>query len=154
MPKNLHYLPNPNEDAKKRIIEIQFYIFIQSIIRFFNTTTTQFFLETLCEILEVKKNIISISASEIIQYKLRPTKLEIAIASRYLEIPFRKVSKYNKTCTKTIYKNLNEYLTHQIPLTPKFKDDRHETIEEFLKKFNTMLEKGMDVAQYDLSKFN
>lgn len=121
---------------KQRLIEIKFFMLIKQLKENIEPSMLYSFIKSLCELYDLKFTHINYMLSMIERITYQPTIEELIIASRFLGISVRKITKFLKISNSTYYKILDEYKRSKgqsVLLIPKFGNEHYLEIVKLLK---------------------
>lgn len=129
-----YLLQEPSEVTKKRMLEIKFYLFMQSFLMKAGNQST---FKT--DVLGIIANTFNLNTSALLsilntlehpQYK--PTQKEIVIASKHMNMIVRLVTEQKLVSNGNYYRILQDYIDEGEPsLFPKLTEAMHEQIKLF-----------------------
>lgn len=135
--------------TKQRMKEIQFWFIMKQwrlkhIKRLVIGTDYELYIdnmiENFCQLHNIKLTAIQYATSRIHQMFFRPTHLEIALATKYLNLPVRLGMKLGNVGNRKLYIALENYISKEgsYDLEPRFDQEIVQELEKFNRAFNRM----------------
>lgn len=135
-------MPTLTKMEKERIEEIKFFLFVSKLMRLARSTGSEdefALLRNCIEITQCNETILTIAANNILTLANKPQEIEVAVAAKYMEYPYRFIEK-RLMHSRKFYKLITEYLENKElnVLYPKL-GDMTQAVVEFNKKVRELL---------------
>lgn len=114
MKRTLNMPPLTNME-KARIEEVKFFLFISKLMRIARSTGSEDELalfRNCIEITQCNETLLTVAANNILVLANKPQEIEVAVAAKYMEYPYRFVEK-RLMHSRKFYKLINEYLENR-----------------------------------------
>lgn len=137
-------MPSLTEQNKKRLIEIKFYLFINSFKNILTDSEKQNYFQTLCELTGTNRTMFDYAISYYDRVINRPTVYEKAVALRYFDASLVDIRKHYMH-PDTYYRHLWEYrdkCAHgETGLLNKMEPEIYKQIENFIVNYSKIMSK-------------
>lgn len=149
MGKQLLYIPQPNKETLLRFEEIRFYLLTKALNgnNGYISNETVNILEILADKFKISQTVISVSAIEIEQPANRPIQLEIIAMLAQRGASIRNIQKLARIGPNRYYILMNQYISENRQLRPRFKDERHKELKRFTDKVVELLRIPLEVIK-------
>jgi hypothetical protein len=134
-------LKTPTHSTKQRMKEVQFWFIMRVLyLRHYKRIQVpheyELYIDNIVESLSLLNNAkptaVKYAISKINHHQFKPSTTELALASKYLDIPMRTIMEASKKGNRSIYRALEEYIKNgSLDLEPRFDTDILIEIEKF-----------------------
>ena len=149
MPRHKYIVGRATYNTKQRMKEIHFFFIIKQLSLYHKRNIRlakefNYYLENIienfCQIYQIKISTIKYAMNRMHHVHYKPTHLEVGLASKYLDIPFKIAVALGKVSNRVVYRELEKYITQDghYELLPKFDVEVIIELERFNKAFTHM----------------
>jgi hypothetical protein len=142
-------LPPLDELIARRLTEIKLWLILQPIFEQCGEDDEHVFnfIDYLCNIFKVSKTIMYDAITRIQSPRLKPTRHELVLYTKYINIPIRKICEIFHMSQRNYYHIINELETNpeKIRLVPKLNIETIEIVDRFLVQLSQMFKPILEV---------
>ena len=145
-------------NTKQRMKEIQFHMIIRHLQLFHKRSLRlakdfEYYLdniiENFCLMHDIKISVIAYAKSRVHHTHYKPDRVEVALATKYLEMPVRIATTLGKVSNRKMYEALEKYITEEgsYELLPKYDPEVILELEKFNKAYSLMFGHASQVSK-------